>query len=86
MVVELRERLLAWERELNEREDALVVREHDVVAAEHALGRACMECNAEHDRVKTVQQVYWARMHASTTGQQRSLRFDQVLGGRLIVG
>jgi hypothetical protein len=32
-----------------------VARENDVVAAEHALGKAHMECDTEHDRVEAVQ-------------------------------
>jgi hypothetical protein len=35
---------------------------NDVVAAERALGRAHMECDAEHDRVKAIQQDYWDRL------------------------
>jgi hypothetical protein len=33
------------------------------VAAKHALGRACMECDAERDWDTGVQQDYWARLH-----------------------
>jgi phage protein D len=54
MVVQLWEQLLLRERELNEWENALMAREDDAVAAEHALGRACMECDVEHDRVEAI--------------------------------
>jgi hypothetical protein len=81
MIIMLREQLLAWERELDERENALVTRENGVVAAERVLGRAHMECDAEHDRVKDVQQDYQARLHASTASQLCLLEFDRVLSG-----
>jgi hypothetical protein len=54
IVIELRKRLLVREKELNEQENTLVATEDDVGAAELALGRAHMECDAEHDRVKVV--------------------------------
>jgi hypothetical protein len=54
IVIELHKRLLVWEKELNEQENTLVATEDDVGVAELALGRAHMECDAEHDRVKVV--------------------------------
>jgi hypothetical protein len=48
-IIELREQLRAWERELDERESALVARENGMVEAKCALGRAHMECDAAHD-------------------------------------
>jgi hypothetical protein len=33
----------------------LLAREHNVVEAEHALGRACMEWDAIHDRAGAIQ-------------------------------
>jgi hypothetical protein len=54
IVVELRKRLLVQEKELNEQGNTLMAMEDDVGAAERALGRAHMECDAEHDRVKVV--------------------------------
>jgi hypothetical protein len=56
------------ERELDEWENALKARENGVVAIEHALGRAHMEYDAEHDRVMAIQQDYRARLHSSTVG------------------
>jgi hypothetical protein len=82
MIVELREQLLEWERKLEERENALVARENDMVAAKHALGRAHMQCDVDHDRVKAVLLDYQARLRASTISQWRSLEFDRVLSGR----
>jgi hypothetical protein len=82
MIIELQEQLLVRERELDEWENALVARENGVVAAERALGRARMECDAEHDRVKAVQQDYWARLRASSIGQRHSMEFDRVPSGR----
>jgi hypothetical protein len=48
VIVKLREYLLVWE-------NALVAREHGMVEAEHALGRARMECDAIHDRAGGIQ-------------------------------
>jgi hypothetical protein len=44
---ELREQLLAWERELASREGIIISWEDGLAAFEHALGRACMECDTE---------------------------------------
>jgi hypothetical protein len=49
VIVELREQLLAWERELDEQENAPLTREHGMVEAERTLGMARMECDAAHD-------------------------------------
>jgi hypothetical protein len=81
VIVELREQLLAWERELDERENALVARLNGVVEVKRALGRVRMECDADHDRAGAVQQDYRARLCASTTGRRHSLEFDRVLSG-----
>jgi hypothetical protein len=49
VVVELWEQLLVRERRLDEWENTLLAREHGVVEAERVLGRARMECDANHD-------------------------------------
>jgi hypothetical protein len=49
VIMELREQFLDRERELDERENALLTKEHCVVVAERALRRARMECDAAHD-------------------------------------
>jgi hypothetical protein len=49
VIAELREELLARERELSEQESSLLAREHGVVEGERALGRAHLECNAIHN-------------------------------------
>jgi hypothetical protein len=54
VIAELREQLLAWERELSKRESTLLAREHGVVEGKRALGRAVMECDAIHDQVASV--------------------------------
>jgi hypothetical protein len=48
VIVELREQLLAQERELDEQENALMARENGVVEAECALGKMRMACDATH--------------------------------------
>jgi hypothetical protein len=47
VIAELREQLLAWERELSVRESALLARERGVVEG----GRAHMECDTIYDQV-----------------------------------
>jgi hypothetical protein len=66
VVVELRGQLLVQERELDERENTLLAKEHDVVEVERALRRARMECDAVHDRARAIQQDYHAKVCAST--------------------
>jgi hypothetical protein len=58
-----------------------MARENDMVEAEHALGRARMECDATHDWAGAIKQDYRARLHASPIGQQCSLEFEWVLSG-----
>jgi hypothetical protein len=60
--------LYVQEKELNKWENNLLAREDDVMAAERALGRARMECNAERDWVEAIQQDNQARLHTSTAG------------------
>jgi hypothetical protein len=67
VVVELQGQLLVRERELDERENALLAKEHDVVEVERALRRARMECDAVHDQARAIQQDYHAKVRASTT-------------------
>jgi hypothetical protein len=49
VIVEFQEQLLAWQSKQDERENALLTREHGVVEAMHALGRAHIECDIAHD-------------------------------------
>jgi hypothetical protein len=51
VIVELWERLLVRERELDERENVLVAREHSMVEVDCALWRERTECDAIHDWV-----------------------------------
>jgi hypothetical protein len=81
MVSVLQEQLLTRERELNSQENGLMSLEDDLVAIECALGRVCMECDAECDQDEAVQRDYPAKMRASTTSCQHSLDFDRVLRG-----
>jgi hypothetical protein len=67
MVTNFQEQLPIQERELDSRENIRMAREDDLVATKSALGRACMECDAECDRAEAIRQDYRARMHRSTT-------------------
>jgi hypothetical protein len=82
VVVELWEQLLVRERRLDEWENALLAREHGMVEARRVLGRARMECDANHDQAMTVREDYRARVRASIAGRHHSLEFDRVLSGR----
>jgi hypothetical protein len=59
-----------------------MVREDDLAAIEHALGRARMQCDTECGWAKAIWLNYRARMCASTTSCRHSLDFDWVLRGR----
>jgi hypothetical protein len=58
VIVELWEQLLDRKRELDERENALLKREHGMLEPERALRRECMECDAAHDQAGVVKQDY----------------------------
>jgi hypothetical protein len=85
VVVELREQLYVWETEQDEWENAFLAREHDVVEAERALRRVCMECDAVRDRAGATQQDNWARLRASTASWRCSLELDRVLSGHRFI-
>jgi hypothetical protein len=53
-VIKLQEQLLAREGELDSWESTLMAQEDDLVASEHAPGRARMECDAECDQNEAV--------------------------------
>jgi hypothetical protein len=81
VIIELQGQLLTWERELDSQEHILMAREDGLVASEHALGRAHMECDGECDRAEAIRQDYLARVRAFTAGCRRSLDFYRVLEG-----
>jgi hypothetical protein len=81
MAIELQEQLLAWGRELGSREGTITAWEEGLVASEHALGRARMECDTKCDRAEAARQDYRARIHAFTVSYQSSFDFDRVLRG-----
>jgi hypothetical protein len=56
VAIELREQLLARERELESRQVAIAAREDGPAAFKHALGRVCMECAASCIQVEAAQQ------------------------------
>jgi hypothetical protein len=82
VAVELWEQLLAWERELESREGAVVVREDGLASSECALGRIHMEHNAKHTQAKAIRQDYLARMRTFTASCRHSFNFDQILEER----
>jgi hypothetical protein len=81
VVAELREQLLAWERELSVRESALLARERGVVEG----GRAHMECNTIYDQVASFWGDYPPRLRTFTAGRRCSMEFDLVLSGRQFI-
>jgi hypothetical protein len=48
VAIQLREQLLAGERELESREGAIAAWEDGLAVFEHTLGRVCTEHNASH--------------------------------------
>jgi hypothetical protein len=85
MVAKLQEQFLVQEREQDSRENALMARKDDMVANEHVVGRARMECDAKCDQAEAVRWDYRARMSASIVGCRCSLDFDQVLRGHQFI-
>jgi hypothetical protein len=79
---ELQEQLLTWEREPNSREGAIIAWEDGLVASEIALGRACMEHDAER---KAVQQDCLSRMCVLTSDSKHSINFSHMLEERQIL-
>jgi hypothetical protein len=67
VAIELREQLLAQERELESREGAIAGWEDGLAAFEHALGRVHREHDTHHVQAEAAQQYYFARTHAFTS-------------------
>jgi hypothetical protein len=55
VAVKLREQLLAREREVDSREDVIAAWEDGLAASKHALGKACMDRDAEHVQAEAAQ-------------------------------
>jgi adhesin HecA-like repeat protein len=54
MVNKLQVQLRVRERELDNREGAIIAREDGLVASEHDLGRACTEYDAKRAQAKAI--------------------------------
>jgi hypothetical protein len=70
--VELQERLLAQERELDSREGAIATWEDGLAAFKCSLGKVCTKCDAKRVWDEAIQQDFLARTHAS------SVRYKQL--------
>jgi hypothetical protein len=85
MVDEMREQLLAWERELDSREGAIATWEYGLAIFECALGRAC----AERDAASAQAEVAWhdnhTRLCAFTSGSKHSMNFNRMFEERQIL-
>jgi hypothetical protein len=64
---------------MDNKEGTIIAWENGLVAFEHALGRACMECDAERAQVKAVRQDYLARTHAFMSVPKLSINFNRTL-------
>jgi hypothetical protein len=49
------------------------------VASERALGRACMERDAEHAQAEVIRHYYLARMRAFSSDSKHSINFCRML-------
>jgi hypothetical protein len=76
MAVELQEQLLTRDKELDSRKCAIIAWEDGLAALEHALGRACMERDAERTQAEAAQQDYLARTRAFTSISKHSINFN----------
>jgi chromosome segregation ATPase len=85
VAIELREQLLAWERELESREEAIASREDGLAAFEHALERVHMERDVSPIQAEVAHRDYLAQVRTfSSLSKQlislsRSLEEHQIL-------
>jgi hypothetical protein len=68
--------LLAQERKLDSREGAIVAWEDGLAAFERALGRACMERDAERAQAEAVRQDFLTKTRAFTSNSKHSINFS----------
>jgi flavoprotein len=76
---ELREQLLAQERELDSRKCTIATWDYGLVASECALGRTCMERDTVCAQAEATWQDYYARLRASTSSSKHSINFNQMM-------
>jgi hypothetical protein len=80
VAVELREQLLAQEREMKSKEGIVAGREDHLAVFECTLGRVHMERDAELTRAKAIRQDYLAKMCTFKASCQCYFTFDRILG------
>jgi hypothetical protein len=78
-LVELQEQLLAQEEELSSREGSIFSWEDGLTAIERALGRACMEHDAERSQTEVVRQDFLTMSRTLTTSSKHSINFNRML-------
>jgi hypothetical protein len=71
VIVELQEQLLAWERELDSREGALIAWEESLMTFARALREASVECGASHTLAAVTPWDFFAHMNASISQSER---------------
>jgi hypothetical protein len=64
VTIELHGQLLAWERQLDSSEGAIVVWEEGLVAFSCVLGEVHAECDASHARANTIQWDLFTQLRA----------------------
>jgi hypothetical protein len=67
VTVELQGQLLAWDRELDSREGAIVTMEKGLVPVAHELEKVPVECDANRARADAIQWDFFTHVHASSS-------------------
>jgi hypothetical protein len=73
------EQLLARERDLDSREGTIAAWEDGLLAFEFAIGRVCVEHNAESTQAEATWQDNIARIRALTSSSKHSINFNRML-------
>jgi hypothetical protein len=79
MIVELQEQLLARERELDNREGAIVAWGESLTVFARALGEVTTECDASRTRAAATLWDYSTQVSASSSQSERLKAFSQML-------
>jgi hypothetical protein len=79
VAIELQEQLLAWERELDSREGAIILWEDGLADFERALGKLCTERKANRAQTVVIQHDFSARTRGSRSRLKQLINFNWML-------
>jgi hypothetical protein len=79
MTVELQRWLLAWERELDSREGAIIMWKEGLASSVHAYGEVHVECDASHAHVDAVQRDFFTQARTSISRSEKITDIGRML-------